>query len=192
MTTIINIGPEPLLATLDERGWTKGTYAAGDGGAVCLHGAIRLCSPVPGDAHLIERVAVRQGWGTGWNDEEARTELEVRELLAKGVHITDADLAATFGPNWAAVVEVVRTVASATPHQLQSLGAALGATLGAAWDAAWGAARDADLGAATVAVVAVVWDLATEDSPFTFAHRDILMGPWVSVFGLPKALEETK
>jgi len=180
MTTIINIGPEPLLATLDERGWTKGTYAAGDGGAVCLHGAIRLCSPVPGDAHLIERVAVRQGWGTGWNDEEARTELEVRELLAKGVHITDADLAATFGPNWAAVVEVVRTVASATPHQLQSLGAALGA--------GWDAARDA----ATVAVVAVVWDLATEDSPFTFAHRDILMGPWVSVFGLPKALEETK
>jgi len=192
MTTIINIDPTAILTVLDERGWTKGTYAAGDGGAVCLHGAIRLCSPVPGDAHLIERVAVRQGWGTGWNDEEARTELEVRELLAKGVHITDADLAATFGPNWAAVVEVVRTVASATPHQLQSLGAALGATLGAAWDAAWGAARDADLGAATVAVVAVVWDLATEDSPFTFAHRDILMGPWVSVFGLPKALEETK
>lgn len=188
MTTIINIDPAPLLATLDERGWTQGVYAGTDSGAVCLHGAIRLCSPVPGDAHLIERVAVRQGWGTGWNDEEARTELEVRELLAKGVHITDADLAATFGPNWAAVVEVVRTVASATPHQLQSLGAAWGA----AWDAAWGAARDAALGAATVAVVAVVWDLATEDSPFTFAHRDILMGPWVSVFGLPKALEETK
>jgi hypothetical protein len=39
--------------------------------------------------------------------------------------------------------------------------------------------------ASTAAQVAVVWDLASERGPFTPAHRDLLMSPWLTVFPLP-------
>jgi hypothetical protein len=38
--------------------------------------------------------------------------------------------------------------------------------------------------------VAVTWDLATDVGPFTLAHRDLLISPWRSVFGLPHYLKD--
>jgi hypothetical protein len=38
------------------------------------------------------------------------------------------------------------------------------------------------------AEVLVVWDLARVSGPFTIAHRDVLMRPWLSVFDLPDGL----
>jgi len=38
------------------------------------------------------------------------------------------------------------------------------------------------------AEVLVVWDLASVNGPFTVAHRDFLMKPWLSVFDLPDGL----
>jgi hypothetical protein len=206
MTTVIHIDPDPLIHVLDERGWTKGAYGDDSPDApVCLHGAVRLCAPVPGDAQIIEQVA-RRLWdrGTSWNDRTERTEADVREFLSAGLDVTDEDLLITFGPQWSAVVEIVRTAVSATPGQIKALrtaydyaaayaataatyaAAATAATYAAAATAATYAAADA----AYAARACAVWHLATEDGPFTFAHRETLIAPWRSVFGLPAGLEE--
>ena len=183
--TVIHVGGDKLADTLAGH-WRKGAY--GNKQAMCLHGAIRRCCPVPGDAYLIEQVEARLGrWSTSWNDDDDRTEAEVVELARRGWDITDADLAETFGPQWRAVVSVVRRAATLTADEAKRLDAAWGA----AWIAAWGAAGDAAGDAARDAAGAVVtWDLATDDGPYTTAHRDLLIGPWVEVCGLPEGLIE--
>ncbi len=207
--TVIHVGGDKLADTLAGH-WRKGAY--GNKQAMCLHGAIRRCCPVPGDAHLIEQVEASLGrWSTDWNDDDDRTEAEVVELARRGWDITDADLAATFGPQWRAVVAVVRRAATLTADEAKRLDAAWeaardaareaarGAARGAAWDAAWGAAWIAAWGAAgdaagdaarDAAGAVVTWDLATDDGPYTTAHRDLLIGPWVEVCGLPEGLIE--
>ena len=216
--TMIHAGGPVAVQVLDEHGWTQGTYD--NNGAMCLHGVLRRCTPVPGDAYLIEQVEAHHGrWSTDWNDAEGRTADEVRAVLAAGWDITDEDLAATFGPQWRAVVGLVRRAAILTPNEAKRLRAAWdaardaagGAARGAAWDAAGDAARvaagdaagdaardaagdaawDAAWAAARDAAVAVVtWDLATDDGPYLLAHRDLLVGPWVEVCGLPEGLIE--
>ncbi len=199
--TVIHVGGDVLADTLAGH-WRQGDY--GNKQAMCLHGAIRRCCPVPGDAYLIEQVEARLGrWSTSWNDDDDRTEAEVVELARRGWDITDADLAETFGPQWRAVVSVVRRAATLTADEAKRLdaaweaarGAARDAAWGAAWGAARGAARDAAGGAARGAAwgaagAVVTWDLATDDGPYTVAHRDLLIGPWVEVCGLPEGLIE--
>ena len=207
--TVIHVGGDDLAAMLEGH-WRQGAY--GDAQSMCLHGAIRRCCPVPGDADLIEWVEARLGrWSTGWNDDDARTEAEVVALARQGWDITDADLAVTFGPQWRAVVALVRRAAVLTADEAERLrvagdaawgaacGAAWDAARGAAWGAACGAARDAARGAACGAAwgaardaagAVVTWDLTTDDGPYTAAQRDLLIGPWVEVCGLPEGLIE--
>jgi hypothetical protein len=209
MTTIIHIDPEAPLHILDEHGWVKGSYDAD--GRVCLHGAIRLCQPVPGDAQIIEQVAHRQGWGTGWNDSDDTTEQMVRDRLALGIDITDEDLADTFGPQWRAVIHIVRRSAVMTDDEAQRLNAAesvawsaAGSAAGyAAWSAAWSAAGSAagyaawsaagsaaGYAAGYAAGSVVTYDLATIDGPYTIAQRDLLLAPWIEVMGPIEGLIE--
>jgi hypothetical protein len=220
--TVIHLDGALPLAVLDERGWVQGAWESA--GGVCVHQAIRLCAPVPGDAHLIERVAKAHGHGPDWNDDDATSEADVRAWLAEGIDVTDDDLAEVFGPQWRAVVSLVRRAATLTVDEAGRLRAARG---GAAWVAAWDAARvaawdaarvaagDAAGGAAGVAArdaawdaarvaaggaaggaawdaawAVVTWDLATGDGPYTEARRDLLIGPWVEVCGLPEGLIE--
>jgi hypothetical protein len=211
MTTIIHIDPEAPLHVLDEHGWIKGSY--GTDAEVCLHGAIRLCQPVPGDAQIIEQVAERQGWGTGWNDAGGTTEQMVRDRLALGIDITDDALADTFGPQWRAVVNLVHQSASLTPEQAKGLDAARDATRVAAWvaagvaarvaagdaarvaagNAAWAAAGAAAWDAAWNAAGAIVtYDLATPTGPYTIAQRDLLLAPWISVMGPIEGLVDNR
>ena len=219
--TVIHVDGDAAVKVLDEHGWTQGDYGGGDG-PVCLHGAIRLCQPVPGDAYLIEQIEqVKDRWSTGWNDDVDRTEVEVRSVLAGGLDYTDADLAETFGPQWRAVVSLVRRAAVLTEDEalrMRAAGdaaraAARAAAWGAAWDAAWDAAGDAARAAAgdaaraaaraaawdaaraaaraaagDAARAAATWDLAPPDGSYTFAHRDLLMAPWVEVCGMPEGL----
>ena len=222
---MIHIDGTELIAQLDEHGWAQGVWTASDG-AICAHQAIRLCAPQPGDAHLIEAVATAQGWGTDWNDDAETTETDVRARLAGGVDVTDSDLADVFGPQWRAVVRVVRKAAALTPCEADELAAARYAARGAARDAARNAARNAARRAARgaarnaarraardatwyvawyvawdatrraawyvawyaakyatwdVAWVAVVWDLATPDGPFTVEQRDLLISSWLAI-----------
>ena len=108
----------PKEAILDRLGgpdvplWTDGWGDYQDPKAeTCLHGAIRYCQLVPGDAYLIEQVAARDGWGTRANDDAD----EWGEVWARVPgEVTDADLRATFGPGWEGVVEVVRQAAALT------------------------------------------------------------------------------
>ena len=203
--TVIHVGGDKLADTLAGH-WRQGDY--GNEQAMCLHGAIRRCCPVPGDAHLIEQVEASLGrWSTAWNDDDDRTEAEVVELARRGWDITDADLAETFGPQWRAVVAVVRRAATLTADEAERLCAAWDAAWGAAGDAAWDAARDAawyaargvPMGAARGAAwdaamgavwAVVTWDLAADDGPYTVAMRDLLIGLWVEVCGLPEGLIE--
>jgi plasmid maintenance system antidote protein VapI len=209
MTTIIHIDPEAPLHVLDEHGWTQGSYDADAG--VCLHGAIRLCQPIPGDAQIIERVAHRQGWGTGWNDSDDTTEQMVRDRLALGIDITDEDLADTFGPQWRAVIHIVRRAAVMTDDEAQRLSVAWSATESVAWSvarsAAWSVARSvarsvawsvawsvagysAGYSAGHSAGYVVTYDLATIDGPYTIAQRDLLLAPWIEVMGPIEGLIE--
>lgn len=78
-----------------------------------------------------------------------------------------------------------------------------GASLGEAWEAAKAAARDAGKDAdwgeglspglspawATI-LAAITYDLATIEGPYTIFQRDLLMAPWVSVYGMPEGLIE--
>lgn len=192
--SVIHVGGDPLVKVLTEQHWTKGVYDGADG--VCLHGAIRRCQPVPGDAYLIEQVESRlDRWSTNWNDSALRTEDDVLALARTGWDITDDDLATSFGPQWRAVVALVRRAAVLTRDEVDRFDAARDAAWGAAFDAAFDAARGAARGAARcaardAALGVVTWDLATEDGPYTYTHRDLLVGPWREVIGEPADLIE--
>src|SRR5690606_34805719 len=78
----------------------------------------------------------------------------------------DADLAETFGPQWQAVVSLVRRAARLTTDEAHRLDAAWDAAAlvdarAAAWDAAFHAARDAAYDAARTAAHIAAWDAAS-------------------------------
>jgi hypothetical protein len=194
----IRIPEADLLAVLGENGehWTQGTW--GNDQAMCLHGAIRRCQPVPGDAYIIEQVAARLGWGIDWNDADGTDWTQIRARLAH-VEVTDADLADTFGPQWEHMVTLVRRCAIITADEAQRLvaaqGAARAAARAAARDAARAAAWVAAQAAAWAAAQAAAWDaaraaaraLAVRDligqHGFTQEHYDTLTRPWRTVIG---------
>ena len=204
--TMIKINETDLLDLLGENGerWIKGQWD--DAEHMCLHGAIRRCQPVPGDAFLIEQVAAAQGWGTNWNDARATTWEMVRDRLAH-IEVTDADLANTFGPQWEHIVALVRRAAVLTSGEAEQLlaarDAAWYAARNAAWFAAMVAARDAAQAAAQAAARVAArdaaryaaWDAARDAARalavrdligqhgFTQDHYDLLTGPWRSVIG---------
>jgi hypothetical protein len=202
---MIKINSTDLLDLLGENGerWIKGQWD--DAEHMCLHGAIRRCQPVPGDAFIIEQVAAAQGWGTNWNDAGSTTWEMVRDRLAH-IEVTDADLADTFGPQWKHIVALVRRAAALTGGEAEQLLAARDAVWvaaidarGAVWVAAmdtagyaaraavWYAAWDAVWCAAGYASSDAAWALAARDligqHGFTQDHYDLLTGPWRSVIG---------
>jgi hypothetical protein len=168
----IKIPEADLLELLGENGehWMQGAWY--DDESMCLHGAIRRCSPQPGDAFLIEQVAARQGWGTGWNDAHDTDWNMIRQRLAH-VEVTDADLADTFGPQWEHVVALVRRAAVLTADEVQQLIAA--------WVAVWDAARVAVWVAARDAVWVAVWDAARNDAQDA-AWDAARVAAWVAVW----------
>ncbi len=206
MNPVITIPEADLVAILGDNGehWVQGSW--GDSGSACLHGAIRRCQPIPGDAYLIEQVACRQGWGTDWNDHTSTSWSMVRQRLAH-IEVTDADLADTFGPQWEAIVALVRRSAVLTTDEMQRLNAAWAAgdaaraaagdaARDAAWDAAWDVARAAAGDAARAARAATRAALAARAAAgalavrdligqhgFTQEHYDTLTGPWRTVIG---------
>lgn len=206
MTTIIHIDLEALdkrLADGDlwDTGWGVPTDPTQP---TCLHGAIRHCQPVPGDAYLIEKVSARFGFGIGDNDEAENWQ----EIRAKVIpDITDDMLADTFGPQWEPIVALVRRVATLTADEARDVAVARVATRDAAWDdaraSAWGVAWDAKRDVAGTAVWDVIWVVAPYAAGnaagdaaralvirdligqhgFTQAHYDILTSPWRKVIG---------
>jgi hypothetical protein len=105
-------------AYIDEHGWIQGEMETRSG--VCLSGALKHCTPVPGDFGLVRAVHRSRDRAEEWNDDRGRTADDVRGYLAT-TEITDGDLEDTFGPQWRRIVAVVRTVAAATPEQLQQM-----------------------------------------------------------------------
>ena len=209
--TIIHID----LDALDERlangeRWAKnwGNWKAADG-ETCLHGAIRYCQPVPGDAYIIEQVSARYGFGTKDNDNCG----DWACIRAKVIpDITDDMLADTFGPQWQPIVALVRRAATLTANEATTLAAA-GAANWAAWAAGvarWTAARTAAgdanwaaAGAAGYAARPAAWAAARDAARalavrdligqhgLTQQHYDTLTGPWAAVIG-PAHPDDTK
>ena len=178
-TTIIHIPVEQVLDRLGHGNlWTRGWGTPDDSTQpTCLHGAIRFCAPVPGDAQLIEQVGARFGFGTFANDQAADF-AAVESLIRAHADISDDMLADTFGPQWQPIVVLVRRAAILTSAETKALDAALDA----AWDAAWDAARAAARAAARDAARALVVRDQVGDT-FTQAHYDTLTRPWATVIG---------
>jgi hypothetical protein len=132
--------------------WTQGAWTDDDG-RMCLHGGIRQCEQQPGDAHLIQYVAERQGWGTRWNDAPGRTWNDIKEALTQHREVLPGELAAAFGPQWEPIVALVRRAAVLTPYEAQQLDAA--------WYAASEAARAAAGSAAWYAASYAAWYAAS-------------------------------
>ena len=185
MTIIINT--EPAADYIKTHGWTQGTME--HAGAVCLTGALRACSPQPGDWLLARAVYRAQGHAETWNDDYGRTEAEVTEYL-RTHPVTDEGLAATFGPNWETVVRLIRRVtampqarvaakdASRIAAREAAKDASLDAFRVAAWVAAWDAAREAAwVATGDAACAVVVRDLITED------HYQTLTAPIRAAIG---------
>jgi len=157
------INSERLILAADyitEHGWTQGTFTASDG-AVCLHGAIKSCTPVDGDTGIIRAVMRYKGFTEEWNDAGIRSADDVLAALRATV-VTDEDLAETFGPQWAAIVALIRRAAALTEREAQDLVAAWGAAMDAAWDATRGATRDATRDAARDAAWVAAWGAAMD------------------------------
>ena len=193
-TTIIHIPVEQVLDRLGHGNlWTRGWGTPDDSTQpTCLHGAIRFCAPVPGDAQLIEQVGARFGFGTFANDQAADF-AAVESLIRAHADISDDMLADTFGPQWQPIVVLVRRAAILTSAEAKALDAARTAALDAARDAAraatraatraaWDAARAAARDAARVAARALVVRDQVGDT-FTQAHYDTLTRPWATVIG---------
>ena len=158
-TTIIHIPVEQVLDRLGHGNlWTRGWGTPDDSTQpTCLHGAIRFCAPVPGDAQLIAQVGARFGFGTFANDQAADF-AAVESLIRAHADISDDMLADTFGPQWQPIVVLVRRAAILTSAEAKALDAARTA----AWDAAWDAARAAARAAALDAARAAAWDAARD------------------------------
>lgn len=177
--TIDNLNLLPHLAAdyMRQVGWAQGTEEDADG-HVCLTGALRLCSPVPGDGYLAREVFRRRGRAESWNDAPGRTTDEVIDYLASSA-ITDTELEDTFGPQWREIVAQVRAISGASREQLDRLAAA--------WTAAWTAAGDAAGDAARDAAWDVAGALSIRDligtANYTQEHYDILTAPWRNVMG---------
>ena len=197
MTFQIDVPVEETLEALDHgANWIQGDWT--DDTGMCLHQGIRVCQYVKGDAFIIEQVADAQGWGTSFNDESGTTFDVVKQRLVEHREVLPDELEAVFGPQWLAVVGVVRTGASATPEQLQTLATARAAAEDAAWAAAWAAAWDAARAAAGDAARDAAGDAAGEAAravvchdligdTFTQTDYDTLTAPWKAVFGDPMA-----
>ncbi len=197
-TTIIHIPVEQVLDRLGHGNlWTRGWGTPDDSTQpTCLHGAIRFCAPVPGDAQLIEQVGARFGFGTFANDQAADF-AAVESLIRAHADISDDMLADTFGPQWQPIVVLVRRAAILTSAEAKALDAARTAALDAALDAArdaaraaaWAAARaawDAARAAARDAALDAARALVVRDQvgdTFTQAHYDTLTRPWATVIG---------
>ena len=209
--TIDNLNLLPYLAAdyMRHVGWAQGVEVDADG-HVCLTGALRLCSPVPGDGYLAREVFRRRGRAESWNDAPGRTADEVIDYLASS-EITDTELEDTFGPQWREIVAQVRAISGAIPEQLDRLAAAWvaardaardaawvaarDAARDAAWDAAWDAAGAAARAAARAAERDAAWDAAWDaaralsirdligTANYTQEHYDILTAPWRNVMG---------
>lgn len=123
--------PWPLAAdVIKDVGWVQGAMETQAG--VCLTGAIKRCSPQPGDWVIYREVARHREHAEDWNDANDRTRGEVLRYLRRAAPITDDELLTVFGPQWEAVVALVRRAAVLTPSERSRFWKAV--------DKAWGKA----------------------------------------------------
>ena len=150
----IKIDSDRMLNLLGDNGehWEQ---LCGRGGLSLLDAILRCC-PQRADVFLVEQVAAWQGWGDyfrwgiHWNDLEDTDWEMVRALIVAGIEVTDAMLAETFGPQWEAIVALVRRAVVLTADDMLRMVAARDAADVATRDAARGAARGAAERAADV------------------------------------------
>lgn len=181
---------------IESRGWIQGGMETPRG--VCLTGALRICSPQPGDWLIARAVARHRGHGEEWNDYPGRTRDGVIRWLRTTKPITDEVLAEVFGPQWLQIVALIRRAATLNGDEWLTLDmafvgvfreasdaleasrlAAFNETRVRAWSEASGAAREV---ARSVVRALVVRDLIGKHG-FTQEHYDTLTMPWRKVIG---------
>lgn len=209
----ITVNKNEVLAVLDERGWEKnGDGHKFPGEPISLYGALYLCAfATPGDAAIIETCLIEQEWQSipfGY------TETELRERIARGIEISNSDLAEVFGPQWRAVVNFLRQLAVLTPTQRYDFEYAAKKTnltfyynadvdddrKTACKNARFTATRicdgrfgDALVYVHTAATLFSTWELVGHENPyvsgrFTPKQRNEMIAPWAETIGLPACL----
>lgn len=112
---------QAVIENLDSRPWIQGQAVSEGNLAVCAHGAVMTCQGLePGDDEIIRAVMRQKGLSEEWNDDEGRTKAEVLDLM-RSIEVSDDALAATFGPQWKAVVALVRRAAALTDEECGSM-----------------------------------------------------------------------
>lgn len=204
MSTPLDTIPSQAADLLRTRGWTQGTFHDNQG--YCLHGAIRACTPQPGDAEIVRALARHQGFTEDWNDDPSRTENEILTALEL-LDTSDAMLEDLFGPQWEVIVALVRRAAILTDTEIHRLRAkfiaantdehahARKASHTATWIVFRGNARktanrvvsNSTDEAAWLPLLDAVSALVIRDFigsyGFTQAHYDLLTAPWARVIG---------
>lgn len=104
--------------------WTQGKYQNGD--QVCAHGAVLAQHCTPGDERLWHYVLINMGLDEQWNDQNGQTAENVATGLREAAqNVTVEQMVNTFGPNWEAVRDFVRRLATLTSGEAAALDALL-------------------------------------------------------------------
>lgn len=148
--------PARAAELIESVGWATNAECSSRG-ELCLTGALRRVTERPGDWLVARAVFQHLGRAERWNDSPG-VDVALVTATLRAIEITPALLAATYGPQWAEVVHLVRVCAELTADEHVALrrpwtptraGAAARAT-----QHAGGAGRTAQLAAAK----ASVWD----------------------------------
>ena len=140
---IVPVPVQTVGRLLDRRGWCSpaAQVSEDDLGRLSLMRAVQLSMTTWGDSALVVEVARRTGRLEEPDEDTARAR------LAEGMDLTEADLFHTFGPQWAAIVVLVRKAATADVSDAIVLHRRLGPdTYGARFEArvrAWQACQSA-------------------------------------------------
>ena len=119
-TTNLPLGRINVLAAdvIKKAGWTQRREIDHDG-SVCLTGALKVCSPQPGDWLIARAVYRHRDRAEEWNDADGRTKEEVINYL-RSAKIVDEDIAEVFGPEWESIVALVRRAAVLTGKEYEA------------------------------------------------------------------------
>lgn len=200
--------PARAAELIESVGWATNAECSSRG-ELCLTGALRRVTEHPGDWLVARAVFQHLGRAERWNDSPGVDRALVTATL-RAVEITPDLLLATYGPQWAEVLHLVRVCAELTPAQhvdlrrpwtqpraeasvhaaerMRSAGrtAQLAAAKASVWDAtrAAGGAAVVDVSAASAGTTA--WDAATAlvaHDLLAPADRATLVEPWNTALG---------
>lgn len=148
--------PARAAELIESVGWATNAECSSRG-EVCLTGALRRVTEHPGDWLVARAVFQHLGRAERWNDSPG-VDRDLVTATLRSVEITAPLLLATYGPQWAEVVHLVRVCAALTPGEHLALRRPWTQERADASAHAAERTREVDLVAQLAAAKASVWD----------------------------------